>query len=350
VAVSVDVLMPVITEEGEEAVVTAWFVDDGQPCTGGQLLAEVQAEKVADEVYAPAAGFVVERVGINDPVHQGRPICRIADEASAPTSAPAAGAAPAAGEARSPTPASPAAKRVARELGVDLASVTGSGPGGRITEDDVRAAAGGAAGAGLSGLRAVIARTMRRSHAETAPVTLFTTVDLGPQRPDRMTARAVRAAARALVDHPMLDGHRDGDTFTPASTTVVGVAIQTDDGLVAPVIRDPAARSLDEVAEAVADLADRSRTKRLTAADFEGGTFTVTNLGAYGVDGFTPIIDLPQVAILGVGAARRVPVFADDDSVVASHQMVLSLTFDHAFVDGAPAAEFLRSVAAALGA
>jgi pyruvate dehydrogenase E2 component (dihydrolipoamide acetyltransferase) len=241
--------------------------------------------------------------------------------------------------------ASPAAKRVARELGVDLAAVTGSGPGGRITEADVRAVA---VTASASGLRAVIARNMLRSHAETAAVTLHSTIDLGEVVPSHITATIVKTAAETLTDHPHLNGHRDGQGFVPVRVAQVAVAIQTDEGLLAPVVRDAGSRSVEDVAEAIRDLAERAAAKTLTAEDFEGGTFTVTNLGAYGIDGFTPIINLPQVAVLGVGAVRRVPVVDDHGAISATNQMVLSLTFDHAFVDGAHAAAFLQQVGAAI--
>lgn len=345
---AVDVAMPVITEAGEEGVVTAWFVDEGGACTEGQLIAEVQAEKIADEVHAPRGGFVVDRVAIGDPVHQGGPICRIVETVETPAPRPVSP--PTVPELRegSMVTASPAAKRVARELGVDLATVRGTGPGGRITEADVTAAAGGGvAPAGMTGLRQVIARNMRRSHAETAPVTLFTTVDLGLSLPARLTATIVKVVAETLADHPHLNGTRSGDVFTAAAVAQVAVAVQTDEGLVAPVVRDPAGKTVEEIAADVEDLANRARARRLEASDYEGGTFTITNLGSYGIDGFTPIINLPQVAILGVGAARQVPVVVNGE-VVIGYQMVLSLTFDHAFVDGAPAAEFLRSVATAL--
>ncbi|MGF1664892.1 MAG: dihydrolipoamide acetyltransferase family protein [Acidimicrobiia bacterium] len=343
-----EVTMPVITGEGEDGVVTAWFVDDGQACAEGQLIAEVQAEKTADEVRAPSAGYVVDRVVINDPVPQGRPICRIVDAVTTPAPAavttPGAVAAPIA----PPVAASPAAKRLARELGVDIASVSGSGPGGRITEADVHAASAGPDPTAMTPLRAVIARNMRRSQAETAPVTLFATVELGSSTPANVTAKVVRAAAQVLLDHPDLNGRRQGDVFTPAATAHVAVAIQTDEGLVAPVLRDPAAKSVDEVAEEIRALAQRARDKALVNADYEGGTFTVTNLGGYGVDGFTPVINLPQVAILGMGAIRKVPVVTPDGTVAVGAQMTLSLTFDHAFVDGAPAAEFLQQLASNL--
>jgi len=343
---SVNVSMPVITAEGEDAVVTAWFFDEGQACTAGQLLAEVQAEKVADEVYCSTEGFVVNRVALGDPVAQGAPICQIA--AFIEQAEPASVTAPAPAAASSPQVlASPAAKRVAKELGVALTGLSGSGPGGRITEHDVRASTQPTAEQ-MSGLRAVIARNMRAGHAETAPVTLFSTVNLGQQLPRHLTAIIVKAAAETLTDHPQLNGHRDGDTFITAATAHVAIAIQTEEGLVAPVVRDPASRTTEDVADSIKDLAERARTKSLTAADYEGASFTVTNLGGYGIDGFTPIINLPQIAILGVGAARPTPIVGMDGQVAVAYQLTLSLTFDHAFVDGTPAAGFLQQVGVSL--
>lgn len=345
---SVEVLMPVVTAAGEEAVITAWFVDEGQACVAGQLIAEVQAEKTAVDLEAPAAGYVVDRVALGDPVLQDTPVCRIVEsieDTAAPSSTTPEQSEPRDGSQR--VKASPSAKRVAKELGVDLTTISGTGPGGRITEEDVRSA-GTAAPSRMSGLRAVIARNMRQSHAETAPVTLFSTVELGDRLPGSLTALIVKTVAEVLADHPHLNGRRDGDAFTPAATADISVAVQTEQGLVAPVVREPAARSVEEVNEEIADLAGQAGNRTLEVSDYEGGTFTVTNLGSYGIDGFTPIINVGQVAILGVGAARQVPVVSADGAVSVGYQMVLSLTFDHAFVDGAPAAAFLKQLVAAL--
>ncbi len=337
-----EVLMPVITAAGDDGVVTAWFVDEGSPVRAGQLIAEVQAEKVAEEIEAPGDGFVRGLVAINDPVAQGAPICVIDDQPieqapSVPVAADAGGVTPATEER---IVASPAAKRIARELGIDLAGVAGTGPGGRITEADVRGAAAGSA-APLTGLRSVIARNLRRSVSETAPVTLTTTVDVTDTAGARITPWLIRTVALTLADHPDLNGTREGDAFTPAETAHVALAIQTEAGLVAPVVNDPAAKSVDEIEAEVAELATRARAGELAADDYAGATFTVTNLGSYGIDAFTPIINLPQVAILGVGALRTVPGIDDAGNVSARRTLTLSLTFDHAFVDGAPAAEFL---------
>lgn len=340
--------MPVITASGEEAVVTAWLVDERGACTEGQLLAEVQAEKVAADVQAPATGYVVSRVSVNDPVEQGSAICRIAESLEAVEPGPEARVAPARETASAGRViASPSARRVAVEMVVDLEAVTGTGPGGRITETDVRAAAQMELH-GAGGLRAVIARNMRRAHAETAPVTLHSTIDLGEQAPSQITATIVKAVARVLPHHSDLNGRRDGDIFYPADKAQISLAIQTEEGLVAPVVRNAEDKTVEDVATAIRDLAQRAEAGDLTAEDYEGGTFTLTNLGAYGVDGFTPIINLPQVAILGVGAVKRVPVLVDEETVSGRYQVALSLTFDHAFVDGVPAAEFLQRVGEAL--
>ncbi len=340
--------MPVITEEGEDGVVTAWLVSDGDRVAAGQLIAEVQAEKVAEEVRAPSAGIVRDLVPIGEPVPQGGVICRLvpaAEEEPHAVPPPTAPDRPRAPPTAPDRPrASPAARRVARELGVDLGTVVGTGPDGRITEADVRSAAVGGEGATLTGLRAVIARNMREAVRSTAAVTLTCTADVTSAPSGSITARVIRAVALALPNHPDLWGTRDGDRFIPASSTDVAVAIQTDEGLVAPVVREPGEKTVEEIAAEVASLAERARTKSLAPADHRGACFTVTNLGSYGVEAFTPIINPPQIAILGVGAIRTVPGFGEGGQVEARRQMVLSLTFDHAFVDGAPAAEFLAEV------
>ena len=341
---AVEVALPIVTTEGEDAVVTAWMVDEGSRVKKGQLIAEVQAEKVSMDVEAPIDGVVTNLVGINDPVPQGQPICQISEatervDTPLPTPPQTSSPAPI-------TPSSPAARRLARELGVELVDITGSGPGGRVTEADVRKSADSVDPVydiTLTGLRSVIARNMREANSTTAAVTLHSAADVTDKVPRQITAWVVRAVAIALDDHPDLNGVRNGDVFTPATTTRISLAIQTDAGLVAPGIDDPASKDLDSLMEEIANLAERARNRQLTHADFEGGTFSVTNLGGYGIDRFTPLINLPQIAILGVGAIRTVAGFSDGNVIPRRH-MGLSLTFDHAFVDGAPAAEFLARV------
>ena len=331
--------MPVHTKAGEEAVVTAWLVDEGSPVKAGQLIAEIQVEKVALDVLAPVEGVVIDLVAINQPVPQGKPICLIVAPGEA---------------AARPVPdrvaASPAARRLARELGVDLATLRGSGPGGRITEADVNEAAGIVPGWELSGLRATIARNVRRSQAESAAFTLTTTVDVTDRVPRRITAWVLKVVGEVLARHPHLNGQRAGDRFIPAATVNLSLAIQTEAGLVAPVVTSVNEKTIEEIAAGVEALADKARAGKLEASDFEGGTFTVTNLGSYGIDAFTPIINFPQVAILGVGAIRTVPALDEHGQMVAHRQLTLSLTIDHAFVDGAPAAAFLADLRALMEA
>lgn len=348
---AIDVLMPIITEEGEDGVITAWLVEEGARVRKGQLIAEAQGEKISMDIEAPGDGIVRDLAPINVGIPQGQPICRIEEveaeerEESA-AERPVTESAPA--SAGAVTRASPAARRLAREAGIDLSQIEGTGPGGRVTEADVRRAMGGAGEQQtMSGLRAVIARNMRASHTTTAPVTLTTVADVTGKVPDQITAWVLKSTAVALAEHPDFNGTRDGDVFSPSETVHICLAIQTDEGLVAPVVRDPLAKSLEDLDAEVRELAERARARQLTTADYEGGTFTVTNLGAYGIDVFTPIINLPQIAILGVGAIRTVPAFVGEE-VVARQQMTLSLTFDHAFVDGAPAADFLARIRAEL--
>lgn len=325
--------MPVFTKAGEEGVVSAWLVDEGATVKAGQLIAEVQVEKVSVEVTAPIDGVVIGLVPINQPVPQGQPICRIGDAIEG------------LGPGRGRGPASPAARRLARELGVDLTTVAGSGPGGRITEADVtRAAHRAEPGFELTGLRAAIARNLRRSQAESAAFTLTTTVDVTNRVPLHITAWIVTSVGMALRNHGLLNGQRSGDRFMPSEIVNVSLAIQTDAGLVAPVIRDVGAWTVDELAGLIEDLADKSRSQKLEQADLEGGTFAVSNLGSYGIDTFTPIINLPQIAVLGVGAIRTTAGFDEEGHVMARQQLTLSLTVDHAFVDGAPAAAFLAQL------
>jgi pyruvate dehydrogenase E2 component (dihydrolipoamide acetyltransferase) len=159
-----------------------------------------------------------------------------------------------------------------------------------------------------------------------------------------------RLAARTLESHPLLTGRWEDDRIAlPQPGHIhIGIAVDTDEGLLAPVLRDVATLSLEEIAHQSRDLAERAHANKLTAAEMQGAAFTITNLGGLGIDAFTPIIHWPQTAILGLGAIRREPVFVENDRVEARHRMTLSLTFDHRVIDGAPAARFLADLRAAL--
>ena len=288
--------------------------------------------------------------------------------------------------------ASPLAKRLAKEHGLDLHAVRASGPDGRIVERDVLAAAeadraqlaaprfdtpGGIAQvpAGLtaretipmSGMRRVIAERMWASLAQMAQLTLHTEADatalvelrthLVPAakvfglRPPTYTDLVVKIVARVLEAHPLLNASLVGDTQSGEvvcwNEINIGVAVALERGLVVPVIRDAGQKPLQAVSQELADLAERARANRLTPDEMQGGTFTVTNLGLQEVDAFTPVINPPQAAILGIGRIVPKPAIHEGQLAVR-HMVTLSLTFDHRVVDGVPAGNFLRDVKRAI--
>lgn len=269
----------------------------------------------------------------------------------------------------------PRARRVAGELGIDWRGLVGSGRGGRIREDDVRQAALRArqgaqttVGAGrdlLTPRRRTIAARLRLSRQQTVPVTLVTTADathLVALREHFKSAPLelvpsyaeifVCLAARVLERHPRLavcwEGEPAALVAVPSDGFHVGLAVDTPAGLLVPIIRQVAAKSLGQVAREARALVEKARAGRLTGADLQGGVITVSNLGSYGIDAFTPVIDYPQISILGLGAIRETPELAGDGRLVARPRITLSLTFDHAAVDGAPAAAFLQDLGQSL--
>jgi pyruvate/2-oxoglutarate dehydrogenase complex dihydrolipoamide acyltransferase (E2) component len=286
------------------------------------------------------------------------------------------------GPAPAPVPAaaSPLARRLAEQLGIDLARVQGTGPGGRITREDVeRYAAARAAPPPpapataarpqgrfrpgdripLRGMRRVIAERMQASLREMAQLTLGIAVvmdeavklraqlveEWAPEgvRPS-YTDLVIKAAAKALGRHPLLNARVDDDAIALLEEIHIGMAVALEDGLVVPVIRDADRLPLKEIAAESNRLAAAARGGTLTLDEMHGATFTVTPLGMYDVDFFTPIINPPNVAILGVGRIHDDATGWEGDRPVRRRQMTLSLTFDHRAVDGAPAAEFLQTV------
>lgn len=365
-----DILAPRISDTTEEGVLVTWFVEPGGTVNEDDRVAEVQVEKISAEVRAPAGGRIAKLlVEPGDVIVQGHPIA-VLEEVERPVETPSGQAPVSAPPATAPVPlvgrsvaASPAAKRVAVELGIDLGSVAGTGPDGRIVEADVRTAADrGPSRTGLVALtpmRRAIAERMRSGLLETAQLTLTAEADVtaladvlaeakarSGQRAT-YTAAAVRASALALREHPRL-----GATWTAAGLRLpsridIGVAIALDDGLIVPVVRDATSKSLEQLDREIADLADRARSARLAEVETQGAVFSVTNLGGYRIDAFTPLLDPPQAAVLGLGRARPRPAVVDG-SIGVRTQMVVSLTIDHRVVDGAPAAAFLDEVIAAL--
>ena len=270
--------------------------------------------------------------------------------------------------------ASPRARRLASNLGIDWRRLIGSGAGGRVRECDVKAAstnlpspittAGKAQRIPISKKRRLIAQRLIASMQLTVPVTLTTKADAtnlvnlrnqfkstnGTHSIPSFQDIITKLVAEVLKEHLFLAGRWEEDAIVlPAHHELhIGMAVDTEDGLLVPVIRNVAGLTLRDVAAQSKSLVQQAREGKITAAQMQGGVFTITNLGAFGIDSFTPVINYPEAAILGLGAIRKEPVFLDDGQVVAQLQLALSLTFDHRIVDGAPAARFLQSLVSAI--
>lgn len=260
---------------------------------------------------------------------------------------------------------SPRAARTAQKLGIDWSRLSGSSHSGRIRECDVIAAGQSAENSGAavhqaSAMRRHIADRLAESQRNTVPVTLTTVVDVAAviqHRQDQKRQQnggsgivpaihdyVMLATAEALRQFPVLNGcWQEGRIIVPAGIHM-GLAVDTEAGLVVPVVRDADRKSLHELAKVTRDLASRAVQRKLLQHEQEGSTFTVSSLGSLGIDGFTPVINAGESAILGIGAIRRIPVCGDDGNLTSSHRMTLSLTFDHQITDGAPAARFLKNI------
>jgi pyruvate dehydrogenase E2 component (dihydrolipoamide acetyltransferase) len=275
-----------------------------------------------------------------------------------------------------PTLATPVAANLAAALGLDLSSVAGSGTAGRITQSDVLAAAAGmlrraAVGGGLqtptmpqvasstplTGVRKIVSEKMAMSVHTTARVTLLREVDASEliRLRERFIAHEasvsyndllVRICAVALQEHPAANARLAGERIEHLDRANVGIAIHTERGLLVPVVHDAGRLPILKIAAETARLIAAARDGRITPDDLAGGTFTVTNLGMFGVEAFTPVINLPECCILGVGKIVRKPTVVDEsDTIAVRPMMVLSLVFDHRVIDGAPAARFLDRIA-----
>jgi pyruvate dehydrogenase E2 component (dihydrolipoamide acetyltransferase) len=263
----------------------------------------------------------------------------------------------------------PRARRAASRHGVDLSGIRGTGSGGRIREKDVlavaaaatgtRSVAVGSSGQVLKGRRAVIARRMRESRDNTVPVTITRTLNadnlVGLRDQFRSAGSDIvpafhdliaRLTAECLLKHPLLGARWVGaDVVLPDLQQIcLGLAVDTADGLVVPALPNVRGKTVLQLARDSRDAIQRAREGRLSAADQTAAVFTISSLGGLGIDHFTPVINYPETAILGVGVIRRVPVVAADDRIIAGQQLTLSLTFDHQVIDGAPAARFLQDL------
>jgi pyruvate dehydrogenase E2 component (dihydrolipoamide acetyltransferase) len=418
------VIMPKLGMAMSDGTVVKWLKEDGAEVRAGEPIVVVMSKKITYEVQAPASGIL-------RPVARPKDVCTIGQvigfvtapgeetpevevvtpppegvPAEAPaTAAPAEEKAGAPAQERVFVPSSPAARRLAKELGVDITRVTttgprvseddvrryheersrivasplarrmaeeegldlarieGTGPGGRITEEDVlraleKRAAPTAAPAGripFAGMRQAIAEQMVHSLQTMAQVSMSTRADVTELKATREALGArwghkpsytdllVKAVVVALQEHPLLGARLEGDEIVLSTEFHIGVAVALEDGLIVPVVRHADQLSLLAIGEKVKDLAQRARENALEVDEVTGGTMTITNLGMFGIEAFTPIVNPPEVAILGVG--RIVPELVLVDGQVGVREvMTLSLTVDHRIVDGAPGAAFLQTL------
>jgi pyruvate dehydrogenase E2 component (dihydrolipoamide acetyltransferase) len=386
----------------EEGRFISWLKKEGQWVEAGTPLFEMEGEKAIQEIESLAAGFL--RIADDAPepnstVNVGRLLGYLLEKTT-DDNPPAGTVSPSSEQTERPKsdsqainaiqePAasatkvtentvvgrdkrhrsSPRARRLAQRLGIDIRSIQGSGRGGRIREADVQAAR--PQSVGFTPRRKAIAERLRRSVSSTIPVTLHTTLDVTQWVLYREQQKSFKSSfvpsytdlfalviARVLPNHPSLcvrwnEKHTDLVRIAPEAIGV-GIAVDTTDGLLVPVISSISRLTLEELVQESRRLIAKGREGRLTTADMDSGTITLSNLGAYGIDRFTPILNYPEVTILGLGAIRTEPVFVRDSNapdgrhLEARERMTLSLTFDHAALDGAPAAAFLKDLVDAI--
>lgn len=343
----------------EEGQVVTWHKKVGDVVAVDEPLVEIEAEKTTDDVLAPVAGTILEILVAEGETVPALTVLALIGEPGEAVADPTSD--------KPRVQITPVARRTAKELGVDLGAVIGTGPGGRITEYDVLSHAADTpqdvVGARtprpttvpLTGMRGAIASRMHESLQSMAQLTLTRKIDatelIALQRNLKaggtdvsVTDLVLKAVTEALNRHPYLNATLENGVITRHSQIDLGVAVALNDGLIVPVVRDAAAKPLAQLSAEVRNLAERVRTNSAKPSEVSGSTFTVTNLGAYGIDGFTPIINPPEVAILGVGRALEVPI-RDGDEVGWCQMMTFSLTIDHRAVDGAPGAQFLQTLA-----
>lgn len=398
-----EVCMPQLGLTMEEGTVSQWIKHEGDAVKTGDVLLEITTDKLTNEVTSEHDGVllkIVAQEGEDIPVkgllcYVGQPGEAVDDAPAAAAPAPAAPAAPAAPVAAAPVPApvaaggaririSPLARKTAAKLGVDVSGIVGSGPSGRIRQQDVLAAAKAPKAAApvaaepapaakpvsktglelmegdtvskLAGMRKVVAQRMLQSHTEIPPVTQNTKVDVTELMKFRKMLLAetgnkysvndliLKATAKCLRQHPEVLVSLDGDQVIQRAHVNLGMAVALDAGLIVPVIRDADRMGLDALSAAAKDLASRAKGNKLTPDEYKGSTFSVSNLGMFGIETFTPIVNQPDAAILGVCAVEDELVM-DDEGNISKHQVMrLSFTYDHRLIDGAVAAKFVMAL------
>jgi pyruvate dehydrogenase E2 component (dihydrolipoamide acetyltransferase) len=432
-----EIQMPKLSDTMTEGTLVAWRKKKGDKVSAGEVLAEIETDKATMEWESPEDGTLTDiyveeggKVNVGDKIAfiggEGEEAPQEAkkeeqqkgkkEQAETEKPAPAAkkdketappqeqkekpaeakqqpveaGASPAKErpirpprEEEARVKASPVGRRVAAELGVDLASVKGTGPEGRVTESDVRAAAksvaavsdrrapaepkavpsvkrGEVARVQLSGMRKGIADRLTQSKAPVPHFYLNIDINAAPLMEARAELKAageeseeakitvndfvLKAAVMAAVRVPKVNASFDGDSIVQFADIDLGIAVAIEDGLLTPVIRAAQNKSLREISALAKDLASRARNKRMKPEEFQGGTFTVSNLGGMGIDSFSAIINPPQGFILAVGKIDKVPVVDDCDQIVVGHRMSIWMSCDHRVIDGALGAEYLKEL------
>jgi len=433
-----EIQMPKLSDTMTEGTLVAWKKKKGDKVSTGDVIAEIETDKATMEWESPEDGTLTEiyveeggkvEVGqriafIGEPGEGGEkekaPKTEEAPKSEEPKEKPKETGKPAPTEAKEKetappqkkkavdagvppaeqkperpklqeearVKASPVARRIAAELGVALASVKGSGPDGRVTETDVRAAAKSVAagpsragisdrgptpaqkppapkpGTGsrlqLSGMRKGIAERLVQSKAPVPHFYLNIEIDAGPLMAARAELKAggeaadtskitvndfvLKAAVMAAVKVPKVNASFDGDAIVQYAEVDLGIAVAIEDGLLTPVIRAAQNKSLREISELAKDLASRARNKRMKPEEFQGGSFTVSNLGGMGIDNFSAIINPPQGFILAVGKINKTPVVDNCDQIVVGHRMSIWMSCDHRAIDGALGAEYLKEL------
>ncbi len=388
---AIEITVPRLGWSMEEGLFAGWLKQPGDFVSAGEPLFAVESDKITMDVEsldsgvlfvppdAPVAGGVVvvgQMLGFLLAPGESEPISGTSEPSrdsmersllnsqTLPEPAPPAVAAPEQWSPNAPlnsqAPITPRARRVAVELGIDPTTLTGTGRGGRVREADVRAAqplsSSPATSVPISGPRRTIAARMLESQQQTAPVTLTSRVDataLVALREQWKKSTAVAPAytdfvaklvASALQQHPLLAGRWEADRIVLPQRFDLGLAVDTPQGLFNPVLRDVASATLADLARQSRQLIEAAQTRRLRPEQMTGSVFSISNLGSFGIDAFTPIINYPETAVLGLGAIRKELVVTDAGDFSVRQLMTLSLTFDHRVVDGAPAARFLATL------
>jgi pyruvate dehydrogenase E2 component (dihydrolipoamide acetyltransferase) len=354
------IVMPRLSLTMKEGTVGKWYKKEGESIEKGEPIVEVVSEKATYDLEAPSSGIlrkVLVQEGVDVPVNAVIGVITAPDEPFSEAAAITETQETVEAESEKRFPASPAAKRLAREYGIDLSTVKGSGPEGRIAEEDVQRLIEERAGTGpkvkqtipLSGYKKTTAERLSISFRTAPHSTIIMETDVSKaaelhhKTQVSYTTIIVKAAAKALSEIPLLNSTLEGDRIKMFEDVNVGVAVATENGLIVPVIHNADKKPLREIDAAIKELTEKARQAKLTKEDLTGGTFTITNLGMYDVDFFTPIINPPEAAILGIGKITEKPV-ASNSRIEIKPVVMLSLSYDHRIVDGAPAAQFLQRV------